>query len=158
MGPGYLLARKSIRLWPICGALDDNLGGGVGEFLHDTLAINGSDIGQEDIERIDRASESRKKPGRNEVIVTFFDKQKRDLVVSSSPALASRIEAEGRPTAGIRLEVSPELSDTFRLLSRFGTRLRARHGVGTKHHIKFDDLLAPCTPMSSFQETKIGQR
>lgn len=29
--------------------------------------------------------------------------------------------------------------DTFRLLSRFGTRLRARHGAGTKRHIKFDN-------------------
>ena len=33
-----------------------------------------------------------------------------------------------------------ELKDTFRLLTRFGTRLRARHGQGTKHHIKFDDF------------------
>ena len=29
--------------------------------------------------------------------------------------------------------------DKFRLLSRFGTRLGARHGEGTKRHIKFDD-------------------
>ena len=69
----------------------------------------------------------------------FNDKQKRDLVVSSSPNLSSRIDKEGRPTAGIRLEVPPELDDTFRLLHRFGTRLRARHGTGTKRHIKFDD-------------------
>lgn len=32
--------------------------------------------------------------------------------------------------------------DSFRLLSRFGTRLRARHGQGTKRHIKFDDFNA----------------
>lgn len=30
--------------------------------------------------------------------------------------------------------------DTFRLLSRFGSRLRARHGAGIKRHIKFDDF------------------
>ena len=137
LGPGYLRARRSIRLWPVCGDSDNDLWGGVGEFLHDTLAISDSDVGQEDIERIDRAGESRKQPGRNEVIVTFFDKFKRDLVVSSSPALASKVDGEGRPTAGIRIEVPPELSDTFRLLSSFGTRLRARHGVGTKRHIKF---------------------
>ena len=41
--------------------------------------------------------------------------------------------------AGVRLEVPPELDDTFKLLSRFGTRLRARHGEGTRRHIKFDD-------------------
>ena len=140
LGPGYLRARRSIRLWPVHGNSDNDLWGGVGEFLHETLAISDSEIGQEDIEKIDRAGESREQPGRNEVIVTFFDKFKRDLVVSSSPALASRVDGEGKPTAGVRIEVPPELSDTFRLLSRFGTRLRARHGVGTKRHIKFDDF------------------
>ena len=49
-------------------------------------------------------------------------------------------DKEGRPTAGIRLEIPEELKDTFRLLARFGTRLRARHGDGTKRHIKFDDF------------------
>ena len=57
----------------------------------------------------------------------------------SSPALSCKVDREGRPTAGIRLEVPPELGDTFWLLSCFGTRLRARHGTGTKRHIKFDD-------------------
>ena len=140
LGPGYLLARRSIRLWPVRGASSDELWGNVGEFLHETLAICGSDIGQEDIESIDRTNEGRGQPERDEVIVTFYDKLKRDLVVANSPALASMVDAEGRPTAGIRLEVPPELADTFRLLSRFGSRLRARHGVWTKRHIKFDDF------------------
>ena len=74
------------------------------------------------------------------MIVKFYDKQKRDQVVSSSPYLANRIDKEGKPTAGIRLEVPPELDDTFRLLHRFGSRLCARHGIGTKRHIKFDDF------------------
>ena len=46
----------------------------------------------------------------------------------------------GIPTAGLRLEIPEELMGQFRLLSRFGARLRARHGSGTKRHIKFDDL------------------
>ena len=54
---------------------------------------------------------------RNEVVVKFFDKQKRDLVASSSPSLASRIDKEGKPTAGIRMEIPADLMDTFRLLS-----------------------------------------
>lgn len=48
---------------------------------------------------------------------------------------------DGKPNAGIRIEVPGELSDTFRLLTRFGARLRARHGPGTKRHIKFDDYV-----------------
>lgn len=75
LGPGYLLARRSIRLWPIYGTCDDELWGGVGEFLHNTLAIKGTDVGQEDIEGIDRVIEGRNQPGRNEVIVTFFEKE-----------------------------------------------------------------------------------
>ena len=76
-----------------------------------------------------------------EVIVTFFDRRKRDAVVANSVNLASWTDPAGKPTAGIRLENPRELEDTFRLLSRFGTRLRARHGVGTKRHIKFDDFM-----------------
>ena len=62
--------------------------------------------------------------------------------MSSSSNLASKVNREGKTTAGIRLEIPPELDGTFRLLSRFGTRLRARHGTGTKRHIKFDDYTA----------------
>ena len=55
-----------------------------------------------------------------EALVTFFDKAKRDMVVSHSPSLAGNVDGNGMPTAGIRLEIPPELNDTFRLLSRFG--------------------------------------
>ena len=65
--------------------------------------------------------------------------KKRDLTVVNSVNLSGRVDKSGKPTAGLRLEIPPELRDTFRLLSRFGTRLRARHGEGTKRHVKFDD-------------------
>ena len=139
LGPEYTRARRSVRLWPVQGGCEDEMWGNVGVFLHKTLAISGEHLGQEDIERIDRAMDGRDHAEMREVIVRFFDKQKRDLVVANSPALSTCFDKEGRPTAGIRLEVPPELDDTFRLLSRFGTRLRARHGTGTKRHIKFDD-------------------
>ena len=71
--------------------------------------------------------------------MTFFCPRKRDILLSNSPHLSSFVDSAGRPTAGIRLEVPAELDDTFCLLARFGTRLRARHGEGTKRHIKFDD-------------------
>ena len=140
LGPGYMRARRSVRLWPIHGDNDDELWPGVGEFLHGALAIPEDLVSQEDIESIVRVVGSRGQPDRKEAIVTFFDKQQRDLVVSNSPSLANKIDRDGRPTAGIRMEVPPELEDTFRLLHRFGARLRARHGAGTKRHIKFDDF------------------
>ena len=73
-------------------------------------------------------------------MVTFGSSAVRDKVVSHSANLAPCVDDGGKPTAGLRLEIPRELNDTFKLLSRFGTRLRARHGVGTKHHIRFDDF------------------
>lgn len=75
----------------------------------------------------------------NEVLVVFRNSKVRDLVISHSSNLAGRVDGTGRPTAGTRIEIPQELKETFGLLARFGTRLRARHGEGTKRHIKFDD-------------------
>ena len=137
----YLLARRSLRLWPVPGVTDAVMWEGVGDFIHDTLGVPVDDVGQEDIESVTRVDRGGL-PDRieDEVIVTFYDKKKRDAVMFNSPNLAGCIDAQNGPTAGIRLEIPDELSDTFRLLSRFGTRLRARHGDGTKRHIKFDDF------------------
>ena len=140
LSPAYSLARRSVRLWPISGNEEGAWWGEVGNFLHDTLAIRTDDICQEDIEAITRAGGAGMLNEEREVLVTFYDKKKRDLVMTHSPSLANMIDREGKPTAGIRLEIPPELNDTFRLLSRFGARLRARHGAGTKRHVKFDDF------------------
>ena len=136
----YTAARRSLRLWPVLGRTEGELWQNVGEFLHETLAIPENDLGQADIESLDRVAVGRDSVERDEVLVRFYDKTKRDIVASSSASLASKVDNDGRPTAGIRLEIPPELLGTFRLLLRFGTRLRARHGAGTKRHIKFDDF------------------
>ena len=136
----YVDARRSVRLWPIKAPSEEDLWGGVGDFLHTTLGIREDHMGQDDIESITRVV-GQPLPGgvSDEVVVMFFDKKKRDDVFANAPNLANLVDGDGRPLAGIRLEIPPELTDTFRLLSRFGTRLRARHGQGTKRHIKFDD-------------------
>lgn len=92
LGPGYLLARRSIRLSPIHGSCDDDLWEGVGGFLHDTLTIREDDVGQEDIKQIDQAIDGRHLAERKEVIVRFYERQKRDLVVSSSPAFSNKFD------------------------------------------------------------------
>ena len=138
---GFIDARRSVRLWPIEGTNPNQLWENTGGFLHVTLGISETDLCQDDIESITRIPPDGLTSVRavDEVLVRFFDKRKRDLVMSSSPRLADSVDPDGRPTAGIRLEIPTELDDTFRLLSRFGARLRARHGEGTKRHIKFDD-------------------
>ena len=138
----FMLARRSIRLWPIRGDDESAMWEEVGDFLHDTLAIRADNVGQNDIESVSRVQGSGIVAENGEALITFFDKKKRDLVLTHSPSLASKVDSDNRPTAGIRLEIPPELNDTFRLLTRFGARLRARHGAGTQRHIKFDDFNA----------------
>ena len=59
----------------------------------------------------------------------------RDMVMTNTNKLASLVD-ESR----IRLEVPQELKPTFCLLSRFGARLRARHGKGPKWYVKYGDF------------------
>lgn len=137
----YLAARRSVRLWPVAARDESELWEGVGNFLHGMMGISEDDMSQDDIEGIVRVEGPPLTDRiRDEVIVRFFDKRKRDVVFSNAPGLATAIDGDGRPTAGLRLEIPPEMDDTFRLLSCFGTRLRARHGDGTKRHIKFDEF------------------
>ena len=138
----YLWARRSVRFWPIDRSSDDSLWQGAGEFIHSALGIPDSDICQEDIEMVTPAPSPRLPSGNlnNEAIVTFFCPRKRDSVMAKVGALSTFVDGQGKPTAGVRLEIPPQLQDTFRLLSRFGARLRARHGEGTKRHIRFDDM------------------
>ena len=114
---------------------------GTGEFIHDALKISECEVSQEDIESVVAVPDPRfpNSNVNNEALVTFYCPRKRDLLLSNSQYLSSFVDSAGRPTAGIRLEIPAELDDTIRLLARFGTRLRARHGEGTKRHIKFDD-------------------
>ena len=142
LSPAYLRARRSIRMWPIIFSSSNTLWKGVSEFIHTALGIPEDDLGPEDIEDVVAIPDPEYATGnlRKEALVTFFCPRKRDMLLSKSPNLATRIDSDGRPTAGLRLEILDELMRQFRILSRFGTRLRARHGLGTKRHIKFDDM------------------
>ena len=137
----YLRARRSIRLWPVTGSCDTELWRGAGKFIHTTLNIPEEDMLPDDIESVKAIPDPKFPMGhlKSEILITFFCPRKRDMILSNAPILATLVDASGKPTAGIRLEVPQDLDGTFRLLSRFGTRLRARHRVGTKRHIKFDD-------------------
>ena len=137
----YLRARRSIRMWPIENTSQQTLWKGVGEFLHTKLCVPEAEVGPDDIEAIVAIPNSKHTQGNlnKEALVTSFCQRKRDTVVSHAPNLAKLMD-KGAPTAGIRLEIPESLMGHFRLLSRFGTRIRARHGLGTKRHIKFDDV------------------
>ena len=129
----YNKARRSIRLWPIPGVTEDDLWEGVGEFIHGPLGVSEAEVGQNDIEAIYRVHSLGSGDNvKDEALVVLKDKKIRDLMMVNSINLAECVDAAGRATAGTRMEVPADLLDTFRLLNRFGARLRARHGPGTK--------------------------
>ena len=140
----FLYARRSVRVWPVNSTSEETLWKGVGEFIHSALKTSEADVSQFDIEKIVPLDNPRIPVGNlnNEVLVTFFCPRKRDMLMSGTPNLASFTDSAGRPTAGLRLEIPKELDPTFKLILRFGTRLRARHGEGTKRHVRFDDFEA----------------
>ena len=75
----------------------------------------------------------------DEATITFKVINTRDSVVGASSKLAQFVDTNGRPTAGIRMEVPRKLRAAFTSLFRFGQQLRGRHGEGTRKHVKFDD-------------------
>ena len=137
----YLRARRAVRIWPVDRTSEEALWRGTGEFIHTALKISEDEVSPDDIESIVTVPDPRLPIGNlhDEAIVTFYCARKRDSLLANAANLASFRDSAGRPTAGVRLGFPVELDDTFRLLSRFGTRLRARHGEGTKRHVKFDD-------------------
>lgn len=74
---------------------------------------------------------------RQEVIVTFFDKRKRDTVISGSTNLSEHVDRDGRPTAGVRLEIP---RGTQRLIQAavavwYQVESAPRHGNKAPHQI-----------------------
>ena len=134
----YMKARRSLRLWPCEGVTTELMWRAVGQFLDKNLGL--STITESMIEAIARPAIPSGPGVREEVIVCFIDVATRDLVMGSSARLAPFTNAVGRPTAGIRLEVPPGLRVAFTVLFKFGQLLRARHGPGTRRHVKFDDV------------------
>ena len=133
----YLRARRSLRIWPVVGTTGEQLWKETGDFLH--VLLNLPSIGEDQIEGIARPPSASSFAAKHEVVITFKSHETRDTVIGQSARLSTRIDDQGRPTAGIRIEVPSSLRRTFALLFKFGTQLRQRHGPGTRRHIKFDD-------------------
>ena len=136
----FARARRSLRLWPVEGQNADDLWTAAGIFLGTKLGMKGK-LNKTMIEAISRV-EIQSGPGvKSEALVRFVDNNTRDLVMGAAAMLAPYVNAEGKPTAGIRIEVPSHLRGDFRLLFKFGQILRTRHGKGTRRHVKFDDAL-----------------
>ena len=135
----YHAARRSLRLWPVEGTTRDELWKAAGIFLGTNLGMEGK-LNENSIDSISRV-EIPSGPGvRQEVLVRFKNEATRDLVMGAAAKLAPYMDADGRATAGIRMEVPAHLQQNFRVLFKYGQNLRARHGQGTRRHVKFCDI------------------
>lgn len=133
----YELARRTLRLWPVNGENDLQLMEGSLKFIYETLLVEEKELGSDRVERARRVRSARARGGpvRDEVAVTFVDASTRDFVISH----AKNLSGDSGGSVGIRLEHPDFLGEDFRVLAKFGARMRQRNGEGFKRNIKFND-------------------
>ena len=142
----YYRARRSIRIWPVPteGLKVDEL---AREFIWENLRVPPSNMGTDEIEDVRRVAYRRGNPREgpsrasvhDEVVVRFASTATRDYVMGHVTNLAGFIDDQGKPTAGVRLEVPFHLKGIFQDLQQYGRILRRQHGSGFKRHVRFDD-------------------
>ena len=138
----FYWSRRSIKLWPVRGETIEQLWVNTGDFLHDVLEIAENEMDQTKIEQIQRSTDQPPRADsriKDEIVVTFLTAAARDLVLRSSSRLSKMRDADGNPTAGVRIHIPNKLRGIFNLLERYGHFMRQKHGKGTKTHIKFDE-------------------
>ena len=125
----FLLARRSLRLWPLAGGKKASLD----KFLAEKLRLDKPFIQEELGEvKIIKPREPRNK-NKDEYIVIFESKQVRDAVKAAAPNLANH-----REDAGMRLHIPDHLQKDFHALMNLSFDLKKRH-PGLKRNIKFDE-------------------
>ena len=135
----YLRARKSLRLWPILGNDKQELWTSVGNFLEGNLGLE-AQLRDGMVDSVSRVIIPSGPGVSSEALVVFSDSNVRDMVLGAAAKLGPFRDHQGKPTAGMRMEVPPALQQDFRVLFRYGQNLRTRHGIGTRRHVKFDDI------------------
>ena len=133
----FMRARRSIRIWPVEeGKLEDE----AMDYIREKLKVPTGSVGMSDVEEIRRVPTSGRFSGiKDEVLITFGSVSVRDLVASHARNLGQWIDNNGKPTAGIRLEIPDHLVGVHKDLKSYGAHLRQQHGEGLKRQIKFDD-------------------
>ena len=128
----YFTARRSLRFWPV---EDGDLEQGCRRFMLEILEMPSEVADGVQIEHTRRLQQPRRSKIKSEVLIRFRDSGCRDIVQSYALNLANH-----RDRAGIRLEIPPHLTGTFRLFEEHAGALREKFPVGVKRSIKFDDV------------------
>ena len=61
------------------------------------------------------------------------------MVTMRGGYLASYVDSNNKPLAGIRMDIPMYLTGTFKLLSTYGYKLKQIHGEGTRRYIKYNE-------------------
>ena len=107
-------ARRTIRIWPIAGETQEAISTNLKQFLVGALEIRKKQIGDLQIQWVERVRQSQKADVYDEIKVTFADFKTRDWIASKGRQLAKFINSSGRPTAGFRMEVPDFLAGDFK--------------------------------------------
>ena len=133
----FLLSRKSLRVWPIEGNNEDEIRCATTAFFTQALGANARDLG---IAKITRVKSAPRGVAYMEVLVEFTDAYARDDIFARGPSLASYHDDANKPTAGIRLDIPSHLMGAFKTLESLGYKLKKKHGVSFRKHIKYDEF------------------
>ena len=106
-------ARHSIRVWPVEGMTEPDMREAFVMFVRLALRISENEIADLKIEAVRRTRSSPKSRIHLEVCVTFSDMIIRDEIASKGRMLADYVDEDGRPSAGIRMDIPPFLTSTF---------------------------------------------
>ena len=137
----FWAARKKLRFFPIPGQTNEDLLTGLDDFIINKLRIPAGVLNKEDVVYVRKVRSAKKSKVQDELLVSFRTVQTRDLVQSYARNLSTWIGDDGKPTAGIRMEIPERLIGSFKALEEYGHAMRGKHGNGFKRHIKIDDTL-----------------
>ena len=133
----FFRSRCSIRIWPIKGRSEQELTKEVGLFCREALGVTEAEQSDLEIKGIRRVRSAPASKVHNEVLVTFADPDQRDFIFSKGNMLSEFI-SDGKPTAGMRMDIPANLVDTHKLLNDLGYQIKRRFGSSTRKYVKFD--------------------
>ena len=109
------------------------------DFILNKMKIPAGLLEEKDISFIRRVRATKRTKVIKEVIVSFSSVEARDLVQSYARNLGEWIGEDGRPLAGMRLEIPEKLMGDFKACENYGHAMKKKHGAGFKRHTKLDD-------------------
>ena len=132
-------ARRCLRFFPVKGNTVIEQQIELEKFINTKLKISTGTLGKEDFQFVRRVKATKKSKINDELLVSFTSVRARDLVQSYARNLGEWTDAEGKPTAGIRMEVPERLLGDYKALEQYGHAMKNKHKIGFKRHIKIDD-------------------